>query len=264
MKQNRQLHWFTGSAVLLALLALPCIPSRAVAANGPATPTAQSAQEALKAAGAKGAYLLCLFYKQEGGDVTALSSRVAEFAGANGAAASWYKADVSIPANAQFAAQYGIPEQELPILLIFAPNGVITGGYQKDVTTEQLQSAISLSSLMLQVLEPLQEQKITIVCLQNASTQFNEESNAAVNQFASDPAYSQFVGVVKADPKSSGSAEFLQQCNLKSDMTEAAVVFLVPPGKIVKTLTGKISKKDLWGALSACTAGSGCCPGGKR
>jgi hypothetical protein len=147
------------------------------------------------------------------------------------------------------------------MLLVIAPNGAVTGGSPKTVTTEQLNKNVSVSELMMKVIKSLQEQKVALVALQNPFTKFSAESWAGVNEFANDPQYKQLVTAIKADPSASGSQEFIKQCQLIAPLTQATVVVLLPPGKIGKIFSGAISKTDILSALQACAAGSSCAPG---
>ncbi|OGS36827.1 MAG: hypothetical protein A2293_04145 [Elusimicrobia bacterium RIFOXYB2_FULL_49_7] len=70
-------------------------------------------------------------------------------------------------------ASYAVPTGgDLPLVLVFAPNGVVTGGFPKQVTSDQLKQSVNVSELMLKILKPLQEQKVVLVALQNQSTRF--------------------------------------------------------------------------------------------
>ena len=128
------------------------------------------------------------------------------------------------------------------MVLIIAPNGAITGGFPKAITADQLKQSVSVSDLMLKTIKSLQEQKVALVALQNSSTKFNTESWAGVNEFASDANYKNLVVAIKADPSAAGSLEFIKQCQLIVPLSEATVVVLLPPGKIGKVLTGKLTK----------------------
>jgi len=147
------------------------------------------------------------------------------------------------------------------VVLIIAPNGAVTAGYEQKITLDQVKKSVEIPELMMKVLKPLQERKITLVSLQNAKTKFNKESSKAINDFIRDPKYKKVVSTINADPSAQGSREFLRQCSLTTPQTEAMVVVMLPPLTIGKILKGKITKADIAGALQACTPGSGCCPG---
>lgn len=219
-----------------------------------------NAKSAIAEASAAGQFLGLIFYEAQDTSLTGISSTIATFNKSSNKKITSYSAKLSDPANKEYADKYGIQGAgDLPLVLIIAPNGAITGGFSKTITADQLKQSVSVSDLMLKTIKPLQEQKVTLVALQNASTKFNAESWTGVNDFANDSTYKQLVTAIKADPSAAGSQEFLKQCQLITPLTEATVVVLLPPGKIAKILNGKISKADILKSLQSCSAGSGCC-----
>jgi hypothetical protein len=236
---------------LVTALLLFALASYAVPAN---------AKSAIAEAAAAKQYLGLLFYDTQDASLTAMSSAIAAFNKSATKKISAFKAVVSDPANKEIADKYGIQSgSDLPIVLIIAPNGAITGGFPKAVTADQLKQCTGVSDLMLKTLKPLQEYKVALVALQNATTKFSTESWAGVNDFVNDTLYKKFVTAIKADPAAAGSQEFVKQCQLMTPLTEATVVILMPPGKIGKVLTGKLTKADVLKALGSCA--TGCAPG---
>lgn len=222
-----------------------------------AVPT--NGKSAIEEAAKAGQFLFLTFFETKDASYTVISSSIAAFKKASSKKVALFDAKVSDPANKEIVTKYGIQTQKLPLLLIIAPNGVVTGGYPANVTQDQLKQSVSISDLMLKVLKPLQEQKVALVALQNSSTKSNAESWAGVTAFANDSNYKNLVEAIKADPSATGSQDFIKQCQLLSPITEATVVVLLPPGKIGKVLTGKLTKTDILKSLQSCTAGSGCC-----
>ena len=87
-----------------------------------------------------------------------------------------HQVNVADPMEDQIVARYGVRQAKLPLVLVFAPNGVITGGYEQAITSEKLNQCMNISDLVLKVLKPLQERKVVLVTLQNGSTVNNTES----------------------------------------------------------------------------------------
>jgi hypothetical protein len=222
-----------------------------------AVPT--NAKSAIKEASVNGNFLLLTFYQTKDASFTALSSTISAFKKSSTKKIAVFDATLNDPTNKEIAAKYEIPTDKLPLLLVLSPNGVVTGGYPGSVTTDQIKQSVGVSDLMLKVLKPLQEQKVTLVALQNATTKQNSESWAGVNDFANDTNYKDLVAAIKADPSATGSQEFIKQCQLISPLSQATVVVLLPPGRIGKVFTGKTTKADILKSLQTCTAGSGCC-----
>jgi hypothetical protein len=219
-----------------------------------------NAKSAIAEASAAKQFLGLIFYEAQDASLTALSSAIAAFNKSSKKKITVYKVKQNNPSEKEIVDKYGIKPGNLPLVLVIAPNGVVTGGHPSNVSSEQLKVSVNVSDLMLKVLKPLQEQKVALVALQNQSTKFNAESWQGVNEFANDPQYKQFVEAVKADPLSAGSLDFVKQCQLMVPVTQATVVILMPPGRIGKILTGKLTKADVLAALGACA--TGCAPGG--
>jgi hypothetical protein len=223
-----------------------------------AVPT--NAKSAIDEASAAERFLGIIFYETQDVSLTGLYSSFTTFNKSSAKKVSIYKAILSDTVNKAIAANYGIRSGgDLPMVLIFAPNGAITGGFPKAITADQLKQCVSVSDLMLKTIKPLQENKVALVALQNSITKLNAESWAGVKDFSNDTNYKKFVTAIKADPSADGSQEFLKQCQLISPLTEATVVILLPPGRIGKVLSGKLTKADILKALGSCA--TGCAPG---
>jgi hypothetical protein len=222
------------------------------------------AKSALSEASAGDQFLFLTFYKVKDASLTSMTSTIAAFKKSSSKKIALFDAAIDNPVNKEIADKYGIYAGQLPLLLVIAPNGVVTGGFPANVTADQLKQSVSISELMLKVLKPLQEQKVVLVALQNSATKLNTESWAGVVDITNDTDYKQQVSAVKADPAAAGSQDFIKQCQLIAPLTEATVVVLLPPGKIGTVLSGKTTKADILKALHECTAGSSCCPSDSR
>ena len=219
------------------------------------------AAEAIAQAEKAGRFLFLMFVGGDAGQIASMEDSLARAMTSLGDKADTAHIDATNLGEAGIMRKYGVGTRgSLPMILSLAPNGVVTGGYPGTVTTEQLTQSTTVSDLMLKVLKPLQENKVALVALQNAATKFNTESWVGVNDFASDTNYRKVVAAIKADPVASGSKEFVKQCQLLAPITQATVVILLPPGRIGKVLTGKLTKDDVLKALGSCA--TGCAPGG--
>lgn len=213
---------------------------------------------ALKDASLRGQYAFLVFYDTKG--YASLVKQLEEFNSGASKKAMIYKVDTSDVSENSIITKYGVMRAKLPLVLVFAPNGVVTGGYEQTVPVEKLKESMNVSDLMLKILKPLQERKVALVTLQNDSTLNNAESWKAVSDFTSDPQYSSFSEAVKVDPRALGGNDFLKQCGIITPLTQSTVVILLPPGSIGKILSGKIVKADILAALQACTSSGGCGP----
>jgi len=220
----------------------------------------KSAAEAILAAQNNKQYLFVLFYKQNDTPLKAMENTANEFKSGSTENIVIYKAKATDDKEKDAVGKYGIDRAPLPVLLVFAPNGVVSGGFSKKVSTEELKGSI-VSNLVMDILKTVQQRKIALVVLQNGKTKFNKESSKAAQDFAGDAKLKGMVDIIKADPSDPKNSEFLSNSKLSKDMPESTVVFIIPPGSIAGVYPGNINKATLLAALSSCSSG-GCGSGG--
>lgn len=218
--------------------------------------TADNAEKAIELAKNSNRYLLLLFYNGEDKSFELMDKEIDNFINNSSNSILKYKVLTTEGKENSVIKKFGVDRAPLPVVLVLAPNGAITGGFPESVTNQQLEKSI-VSELTMKILKPLQEQKIVLVSLQNKKTKFNRESTNALNDFSSDSRLRGSVDIIKEDPDNTEIKDFLKQCKLEKKITEATIVFLVPPGSIAGVFTGKITKDTLIAALSKC--GSGGC-----
>lgn len=219
-----------------------------------------NASVAIADAASTNQFLLLTFYESDNAEFATMTSTVSAFNRSTSARCVNYTANVSEQSNRELANKYGIRATDFPIVLIIAPTGAITGGYPKNVTGDQLNQSVNVSVLMQRVLKSLQDQKVTLVALQNKLTTANVESWQGVNEFVNDTLYKKSATSIMVDPATRESQDFIKQCQIVAPLTQATVVVLMPPGRIGKIFTGKVTKDEIVKALASCA--SGCKPGG--
>jgi len=171
-----------------------------------------------------------------------------------------------LAAEKEFVQKYGLANAPMPLVLAFAPNGAITGGFPATQLTEQrLQDAL-VSSGMQKCLKALQEGKLVLVCVQNGSTKSNDAALQGVNDFKADAKFAKVTEIVKIDPTVAAEQKFLSQLKIDPKATEATTAVLAPPGRVLATFNGATEKKTMEAALQKASSGcgpgasSGCCP----
>jgi hypothetical protein len=208
-------------------------------------------------------YTFIVLTESETDNLSSMEELVGEFQEEHTDKINLYKLEMNNPVEKDFIEKYGLMGAPTPFLLVMSPGEVITGGFPSTASQDQLVQSINLSSLILTIMKSMQERKIALVCFQNKSTNFNSASTKAVEEFKNAPGYEDLVDIITTDPMDPDSSDFLSQAGLTKDIKEAAVVFVMPPGRIIQIYSGKITKADLEKSLSACTSGSGCCPAPK-
>lgn len=221
----------------------------------------KSADDAIDQAQQNGDFLFVKFYEKKDDSFKQMQKTAQEFSKNSAKTIRMYDALTTDDKETEVIQKYGINRAPLPLLLVFAPNGAITGGFPQKVTEEQLSSSL-VPKLVMDILKTVQARKIALVLLQNSKTKFNAETALTADEFASDPRLNGYVDIIKQDPRDEEIKDFLKQCNIANTTEEAATVLVVPPGQIGGVYPGKVTKETLIAGLASCSSGcgSGCGP----
>jgi hypothetical protein len=216
----------------------------------------ESANNAISQAEQKGDFLFMLFYDKKDDSFQQMQKTIQEFSKNSSKKVLTYEALTTDAKDSDISQKYGVNRAPLPLLLIFAPNGAITGGFPQKVTQEQLSSGMA-PKLVMSILKTVQAGKIALVLLQNNTTKFNSETAKTADDFSKDQRLAGYVDIINHDPNDSEIKDFLTQCSIKEKIGEAATVLIVPPGKIGGVYSGKVTKETLIAGLASCSGG-GC------
>jgi hypothetical protein len=239
------------------------LPGKAASATQPVL--AKTTQEALAASQKAGEFLMVIFYDQKDDLFKGMDQIVTKFKKDSKEKIRVFHAAVKDKAESEIVAKYRIDRARLPLILVFASNGAITGGFEQKVTQEQLNKTL-VSELVAKVIKAVRERKVAVVSLQNLKTKFNAESSKVADAFANDPKLKGNVEIIQGDPDDLKNQEFLTQCEIKKPVSTSTLVLLAPPsGAILGAFSGdSVTKDDLINALTppggGCGSSGGCGP----
>ncbi len=176
--------------------------------------------------------------------------------------ADFVSVDADDPAQQEVVSRYGADRSPIPLTIVIAPNGAVTAGYPNEITKTDLSDAL-VSNGLASVIKALQNQKLAIVCIQNAHTRHNKESMAAAKGLASAEGFAGAAEVVQINPADSREAKTLRQLQVKANPSEAQIVVIAPPGKVAGRFSGAVSTDAMVASVSkACGSGGSCGPSG--
>ena len=226
--------------------------------------TTAGSQAALSKAAADKKFVF-VFVTENNDDATQAARKTFETAAGKLADwATWVAVDRNADSEKEFVQKFGLARAPMPLVLAFAPNGAITGGFPASQLTEQRLQDTLVGDGMQQCLKALQARKLVFVCVQNGTTKLNDVATQGVNDFKADAKYAPITEVVKLDPTAAGNDKFLAQLKIDPKATEATTAMLAPPGALLAKFTGATEKKSLEAALQKASSGcgpSGCGPG---
>lgn len=247
--------------------ASPTVPEQSnTAASVPDTSAANSArsvaERTIDEAAAKQRYAILTVYRPN--DVASDTMRAAVKAQQTRVAARAEMVAVNRddPANAALVTRFKLDQAPIPITIVVAPNGAVTGGFPQELKADVNLAKSFVSSGMANVLKVLQDGKLAIVCLQNNKTTLNAKNQALARELAADPQLASISSVQTMDPADRAEVDFYKQCGVNTGARKAQVLLLVPPGKVVGVFDGDTAKDAVMAKLvSACGSG-GCGTGG--
>jgi predicted small lipoprotein YifL len=211
---------------------------------------------ALRRASAAGKHLLILFYRTDDDSTRAMREVFASAVSKFSKRASSVIVSVTDPAERELVAKYQVDRAPMPLALVVAPSGAVTGGFAGEVTKEQLSGAF-VGPGTATCLKALQDNKLVLLCVQNASTRSNDAALKGAREFKADARYEKITEIVSVDPSDTTEAKFLGQLRIDPKTVAAVTAFLAPPGSVIATYTGATDKNTLVAALTAATSGGG-------
>lgn len=170
--------------------------------------------------------------------------------------------DIKDPKQLDVVNRYKVDRAPMPLVLVAAPNGAITGGFPQNFTEDKIKKSI-VGPLTAQCLKAIQDQKFVFVCIQGDDAEANNSAMRGVLDFKNELLYSLITEVVVF--KGTGPSEQLMLNNLgvEEKPADPVTAFLVPPGALIGKFTGATDKDTLIAALkSRQQGGGGCCPAG--
>lgn len=161
--------------------------------------------------------------------------------------------------EAQLVRTYGI--WRAPLLLVIAPNGVVTRAFQEPAPVSELAKAF-VSAKTVEIIGALQQRKVVFLLVQNDGFAAAAPNRQAAQDVAE--VLSKSVAVHEVDPRDDAERDLLKQLKVAPDVTDAVTVAISPNGVIADRLAGQITSKDLFNSYkkvlaqkSGCGAGCG-------
>lgn len=210
-------------------------------------------------------YLFAFFWKNDDDQTAKMRKVFAEATAKVADRVQTVMVKVTDPADAGIVQKFGLDRTPMPLALAISPSGAVTGGFATEFKEEDLVNAFA-SPALENCMAALQNGKLVFLCVQNASTNANDDALKGVNEFKADARYENATEVVMLDPNDSAEASFLSDLQIDPKTDVAVTTLLVPPGSAIAQFDGATTKNELVTALqkaatSSCGAG-GCGPGG--
>ena len=197
--------------------------------------------EGIQASAKSGKYTYIMFYREHDGATRQMASAIDRQVSKTPELTSWVKVNVKDRSAAGLIKKYDATRLPMPTVMGVAPNGAITCVCQLKVSQEQLDNAI-LTPRYCKMVKKLQEQKITVVCLQPVRGGFVP---AGVTQLEKDPNLKKYVVRVSASADDVREARFFERMRVKTNIRKPVVLMFAPPGVYLGTFNAEVSGQEL-------------------
>lgn len=196
------------------------------AAQAPAAvPLDASLSQSAKA----GQYTLIVFHR-DGGEATQRLHRQTADNVAGRTDAAVVVARVDDPANRALVEKFGIARAPMPMTVVVAPNGAVTGLFVREISPEQVAAAI-VTPTMMRCMKELQDQKLVFVCCSNGD---RAEVPLGVQGLQLDPQFKSRVSTVGLRMNDPAEARFYRQLQLDpAKVTGPHAALIAPPGMLI-------------------------------
>jgi len=166
------------------------------------------------------------------------------------------RADIT---NKALVDTYRLAGAPLPVIVVVASNGMVTGGIKHDQATAKILTSMIPSPKTMEILEALQARKAVIAVASRTSmpnlNKVLDTSRAACNQLKGG------AEAVTIDLDDQKESSLLGRLRVASKATEPVIVVINPQGQVTATLDSSVDADNLVQAATKQVAG-GCCPGG--
>jgi hypothetical protein len=204
-----------------------------------------SAQQVLETSAAEDKFTFIVFYKQDDAATRTIVKTIENgLVGHEDQSALAY-AQVADSSNKALIKQFGMERAPLPMALAIAPNGAITGVFNRKVTAELVADAF-VTPTMAQCMKSMQESKVVFVCLHRAP---KPAIPAGVRDLEQDPLFADRIAIIPLRLNEPGEEEFLEQMQVEPTKTQDLVVMMAPPGVLVGKFTTATTKDEMAAAL---------------
>ncbi|WP_437223957.1 hypothetical protein SH661x_003425 [Planctomicrobium sp. SH661] len=226
---------FLGTCLLTCQIAAAQQPSAAPTLQITLT---QSAQD--------GKFTFIVFYRDAGDSLNKFHQQLQSDLAPLASQAVLTSAQVDSPAEQALVEKLGISRAPMPMAVVIAPNGAVTGLFPRSISADQIAASL-VPPTMMRCMKELQEQKLVFVCLTKAG---RAEVPDAVKYVQQLPQFKDRISVVEMQLDDPAEARFYQQMKVNaSQVTGPYAVLIAPPGALIGHFTGQTTGEQLAAAI---------------
>ena len=210
------------------------------------TAPASKAQQVLDQSAADGKFTLIVFYKEDTAAVRTMIQVAKDGVAKRKDKTAVTHVQVADPVEKTLVERFDVARAPMPMAMVVASNGAITGVFSKQLTDESLDAAI-VTPTMTRCMKSLQENKLVFVCVQTTEKPLVP---AAVKNMQADPQFKDRIALVSMQLNDPEEARFLSQLQIDAKQIRGVTaVLLAPPGVLIGKYDSFATKEQVAAAL---------------
>jgi hypothetical protein len=208
-------------------------------------PPASKAEHALEAAARQGKYTFLLFHRSQDAATEAMAQRLTKSVAGREEQVSMAYVNVAEPGEKAIIEKFGVNRAPLPLTLAIAPNGAITGVFQK-LSADAVEQAI-VTPAMMESMKALQEGKIVLVCVHPTARSAVPQAVLGIEKHPHYKGRTTVISLLASDPAES---KFLAQMKIgAASVRDVTTAVLAPPGVLVEKFGATATSYEIDAAL---------------
>ena len=210
------------------------------------TASASKAQQVLDQSAEDGKFTLIVFYKEDTAAVRTMFQVAKDGVAKRKDKTAVTFVQVTDPAEKALVERFDVARAPMPMTMVVACNGAITGIFSRQLTDESLDAAI-VTPTMTRCMKSLQEQKLVFVCMQTTEKPLVP---AAVKNMQTDPQFKDRIVMVSMQLNDPEETRFLSQMQIDAKQIKSVTaVLLAPPGVLIGKYDSFATKEQVAAAL---------------
>ncbi len=208
---------------------------------------ASKAEQTLDTAAGQNRYTYLVFYRSDDPATRTMAQTVKDGLAKRGDKAVATYVQVGNPAEKTLVDKYDVSRAPMPLTIVVAPNGAMTGIFAQKIEDKNLDDA-QVTPTMMKCMKSLQEGKLVLISVRNAPSTI---APAAVRDLQADPHFKDRVVNYAMQVSDPAEGKFLQQMQIEpAKLLTQQTVLLAPPGVLVGKFEQTASKDEIANALA--------------
>ncbi len=206
------------------------------------------AERTLSTAASEHKFTFVMFWRENNAGTKEFAGKVRSAIEARAEKATWTTVNIADPSERAIVQRFNVSRAPMPMALVVAPNGAITGVFSQKFDEKKVEAAF-VTPCMMQCMKSLQEGKLVLVSLQSGQPR---ALPGGAQQFQADEMFRKRTVAVALNVEDPAEERFLRDMQLDAaGLKTTSVALLAPPGVLVGRFPSNVTKEELAAKLHA-------------